>query len=1139
LTNLNLIEKTLLSLKSVDLLGLIGVNGTIKRFYYGGGVYSIFKGKNGNLLIKNHNTTGSTIPYSKFLLDVGVAKNNNQLIDLINSKNFTQIEPITVNEINQTQTIETFKNSLIQANFETPFFENKLIEKLELKPLLNSYKSLLNSVLYFGNTNILLTKEVKNISNFRVNKINVVDGIGSNILRGLNLELLISNHLENREFNLRFKPKSEKWRTIKGAKNSGFYFKNPNSKNTTLYIVEGAKDGVNTFLVCGYDVFVNDNKNSISTKLIELIETKAYKNYIILNDRDDKSIFDTYKNKLTNLKNIYFLEWNKLENNFTDLADNADITDILKRLFENKTLREIKREFNKFIKDNLNDLELIASDKNLKILTEKFEYFKKIKNYKKIKNLFLKVGNELRKNSNYKSLFDNISEFLIYLRIYFKNTQTTQINEFLSEKKEHILQIINENFKNNLITFINAPTGSGKSTIVRAMSKDFRILIITPYKELNKEFKTEHIEQLEKLNNDVELEADLIAYRTKNKSIVLTTDRFIRNYKLINEVLFDEKYIDLIVFDEAHSIPQSNNFRSEVLLTHELLKNKFRKKVPTIYLSGTPTNFDSGDIFGYLKVERLKKTFIDYKIANENETLNIVLNEKLQNMEINQSILIYCSSINSIDELARYILSSVGKMNEVVNDVKIIKDVTVVCLTSKEVYYFDDDCKKVYYSDNTQLPKHKNIAYLSTSKGITGLNFPNLNNVFQYGTTYNPENTLQLFARLRGNGSITVFPIKDMINENKRDKTIGVLNALDRITKEFKNNSIKELIAKQPRFISELKKLSDLKEITIKSLYKNFKEELITLNSHKAINIKYSNIDNKVVIDDILIIKNNYQDILETYNDIQLNKQVDRLLSDYLIENIEIATKYYNTTQVFNVEKIQIKTKITKFKTDENKLEIKEKKEQNKTLKQIEIDRYFEIFEFNDYEKEKIYKFLKDVTIANITKFVNKAIEKNKDFIRAKFENIRTSTDFKIFVSFHLDVALHFKELLNELEYREFITVNELLETFTQKGYKLSARGSFKDEIQHLSELVNAISTKWEYAKETRVNYQKVKNIIKRNFEKSELELIKFLQKNQIKDIQKFVNFSGKSFSQLKNAYKEERVGLIRLIEEYLNQFEN
>jgi hypothetical protein len=64
------------------------------------------------------------------------------------------------------------------------------------------------------------------------------------------------------------------------------------------------------------------------------------------------------------------------------------------------------------------------------------------------------------------------------------------------------------------------------------------------------------------------------------------------------------------------------------------------------------------------------------------------------------------------------------------------------------------------------------LIFLSTSKGITGLNFPNLNGVIQYGTTYNPENTLQLFARLRDNGNVTIFKIKDMINQNKRDKTI-------------------------------------------------------------------------------------------------------------------------------------------------------------------------------------------------------------------------------------------------------------------------------------------------------------------------------------------------------------------------------
>ena len=248
----------------------------------------------------------------------------------------------------------------------------------------------------------------------------------------------------------------------------------------------------------------------------------------------------------------------------------------------------------------------------------------------------------------------------------------------------------------------------------------------------------------------------------------------------------------------------------------------------------------------------------------------------------------------------------------------------------------------------------------------------------------------------------------------------------------------------------------------------------------------------------------------------------------------------YNTSQIFNVIETIAPT-VKKYKTIENIEEIKAKREENKSFKELEIDKYFEVYNYNDYEREWVTKLFKDVSVANVIKFVNLAIEKKKDLIRSKFDLLKRPIDMKIFISFNLGFAKEFKNLLeDDLQFKEFITVKELLEIYTQKGYRLSARGTFKSEIQYLAEDVKLLTDdKWSYKKETRVNNQKVKNIIKRNFTKEEKELIQFLNKNQITDIKNFINFNDKTLSQLQKHFKEEKDGFNRTIDEYLNKFDS
>lgn len=1144
---------TLSNISNRDILGLLGVKNSASGFYYKGFKYGIFMAKDGNLLINSFKEK-KTVKLSNFLIENGVAKDPKELEKIITNGDFEtiDIENIKSDNSNNEKTFKRFTLSIID-NYSNEFIEHKLIQKLQLgKHLLEGYKTLLNERIYLINT-ITATRVLKLVKGkFKVAKYRKILPNPIEILQGKNLEIAISNHQEHREFNIRFKPNGQKWRTLSGGKNAGFYFEQKEFKKSILYLCEGGKDGLNTFLAQGQDVYAYDSKNALDSKLKELIESGKYSNYYFLNDRDDLAIYENISKKIdTKNRKLHFLNWSKIDKELPQLKDKpkADISDILEQLLTSgENIRTLKRgAFNKLIKKSSTNFDTISKNDEAKKYQEWIEYHKSNNNIERIKSLYLHISKEFfkdKKHQIYKELYRDTTKYLLEHRTTFAKSSTLIINRYLTEQLESLVASI-ENNRGLTANLINSPTGSGKSTAIREIAESRKCLIITPVKNLTYEFESGNIGLLERAKNRDELIADIQGFKAKGKSIVLTTDRLVINYDLILELIKDG-YFEHIMFDEQHLIPQAFDFRYTVVKTHKLIREMVKKfDICISYWSGTALNFDDTE---YNHIEVKSKASMNIKYSIQNDSLNKILNSQLAKIDIDDSILLYCSTKEAVKELSEYILAE--ELNQTINDVKLQEpNLLIVNITSKKSFFYSNGEKITLENNLSNLPKGKKVFYVVTSKVTTGVNLKNLKSIIQYGTVYNPENVMQLYARLREDGEVIVIPIANSTNFTMhKSNIVGLFTAIYELSQEFKKSSIKDLIDKNPRVRQIIKQKSDLEEVNFKNFASKFRNELQTLQFYKLINIKTLMIDGNYAVDDIELINDDISELRATFEQIQLNKEVDLYLSLYANEDIENFRSFYNSTQRFQIGQISI-NKVKKFKTLEQIEFKKDKKDEAKNRKLLEINRYFEHFtEYSKLEKERIIKLFGKVNVANIAKFIDKAIELNQDYLNKDlnygFRAVRRQEDMRKFIAFKLEMH---KELLNMLQnlenqFIEHITVSELIDLYAEAGYKITNGNAncFKEPIQHIAENIDKFSRKWKFVANSYINSKKIRNSLKRVYSRDEKELIKYLNKNSVKDLKNFINHTSNTIEQLQNTFsgKNGQILLNRIIDDYLDQFE-
>ena len=186
-------------------------------------------------------------------------------------------------------------------------------------------------------------------------------------------------------------------------------------------------------------------------------------------------------------------------------------------------------------------------------------------------DLFL---NLLKKTTSYKGF--NVLRYDVEIKV----------NQYLTEKKTEFLDYIK---KGNVL--IQAPTGSGKTTLARSLNR--RTLIIVPLVSIAKQLESEGLPAL-----------------YEGKTVSPMHDVLVCTYDRAHEVF---GFYDCIVFDEFHRIPSDMNFKSKVFNTLQLLiQNNLSKRY--VIISATPQPvFEYFNLFDFKRIRVRTKAKMNIK----------------------------------------------------------------------------------------------------------------------------------------------------------------------------------------------------------------------------------------------------------------------------------------------------------------------------------------------------------------------------------------------------------------------------------------------------------------------------------------------------------------------------------------------
>lgn len=1028
---------------------------------------AIFLGKNdGAILVKyvNKNVTHKL---------ENLIKNSNDFD--INFNANIQIETKEQIEKNNNSILEIYNKSILNhQKIDNKIIEDLLINRLNINDYIDEYLKLLDEKrINIINSNILLKNDIN--------------------YKSINYDISINNLNQDIEkINIRYKHQELKgWRSPKNGNNSGFYFEN-NIKKDTLIIVEGAKDGINTNIATdnNIDVFSIDSKDLLNNqKLKQLIKDNIYKQIFICLDKDfsynkdfqtkqyelkeDEEIYQNINDKLevesNNKKSLHVLKWGNNTNNI-----NADMTDIIKYLNKN----DIK--LIDYINKNSYSFKFLENKINIKKIRINFNKYKNNNKYitiEKLKSDYLFLNNIKEDTKKYISLIDDMTKFFLYQRTFFQNKEIVEIDKFVTEKKDYILDIL----KKNKINLLNAPAGSGKSHLIKEIAKKNKVLIISPLESITKEFINEDIGLVE----TNQFETDLNSYITNNKSVVLTTDTYTNNLISMNKILISN-YFNFIVFDEQHLVYQAHNFRKKVLECYENINLKTKNiniNSNIILLSATPIN-DFSD-YKTIEIKRKTKTEITYK-KTTNKNIEEILANDLEKINNSESILFYIDSLEKFNDISRVIKAMFKiKHNQILESNKnqfetTIKkeDIVIVGINSEEKFFINHNDFKTKFNDIKEIEKiieNKRIIYLGTSKIATGVNLKNLKSIIQYGTAYNPENLIQLYNRLRSDGNITNINLRENQSSfiNLSTKAKAIENAIFKVLDICDTDSLAYAL-KQTKSISHFKEMSNIKNINLDNIFKEYKEELLTLQAQgiiliKGIKNKETNIYQIVEIERINYLTN------ENIDKHNINKKVDLILSKWGEKNIIKFNNFFNSSQIFTIDTIEnsfINSVKTKEATEEKKISEKEIENKKKEL----LNLYFDYYTTHKSDFERTFKLLKNINIVELERLINKSIENKEPIFDYGFKVCRYAKDFDKYINIKNGFTKTIIDIINNSE-SNIITLKEIEKTYLENGenIKLIKKGNsniLKELIfNFITQNLNILSKNgkifndWEYIK--------------------------------------------------------------------------
>jgi hypothetical protein len=697
------------------------------------------------------------------------------------------------------------------------------------------------------------------------------------------------------------------WLNIKGTKNLGAFFK-AKKASRTLILCEGLKDGINGNIAFPTaDILVTDSKN-IPFKFKEHdVEAKQYQKIILAVDRDvtaDEQLNLLYYLNANFYKKVYPIDWKRVPKTFGNdgfsllsFGDKAKITDLT------EWLKSLNFTLAKYQKSGLSTLKKIITPNSF------YEFYIE-KRVEELNKLFEKAVitnniNAIRRVLKTKNLLgadiSKEAEFLMKYEGRAENEQIINLNQNgrLSDFSTEIIQSINTNQR----TLLNAPTGTGKSYLVKKIfpTKYKNIVTISPLRMVTDEMSEDSIFR------DVQSIEDL-----NYPYISITTDVF-QNLSSKFVELFKSRIeqSEITVFDEQHIYKESENFREKVVRVYEYLLYKHKGK--TLFMSGTPVIPQDIKLnIITAKVPETSKKVIEYSKNGFEDEKEMI--EHIKNELKDDSVMLYCNSKIKVKE---------------VNTLLIKNKINSFSMTSIET------------KENNNLIKDKkikfgNYVYISTTKATTGITIPNLKGIYQYGTIFTPNTFIQLLGRLRNGGFF--FYIRPKFESRRehfvKNQAIGIVKGFQKLKVVKLSNSFKE-----DDFQDWLKNNFYLPfhQKGINGFLNHFKEAIQVIEA-KGLG-QLSTDKNNFIFRGIGV--TNVEEVLDSVDSINFKKYIDGIMIDWINQNsVEMLNNIYNLS--FKIKEIVYQKPMKKMELI-TPIEKEQKKEKRKEINSQSKEFYEEL----------------------------------------------------------------------------------------------------------------------------------------------------------------------------------------------------
>lgn len=232
---------------------------------------------------------------------------------------------------------------------------------------------------------------------------------------------------------------------------------------------------------------------------------------------------------------------------------------------------------------------------------------------------------------NYTEIFDNNPEVLKELSILKStNKYSTEENEiiimgkegeYLGDYSEVIMRTIEPSIvDSNNIVYLIAPPGSGKTELLKKLSKQHKIMALAPLNSII-ESKFE-VEGFGKIYGTEDTYHNLTEKQREKSSVILSYDKFASNNGRYGVQLFHQDKFDFIFIDESHTIT-SSKYRPIMSDLIETIQDN--RDIKMVMMTGTPTGEDKfiGGICKTIRYQRTdnRKKNVEFILVKQKELL--------------------------------------------------------------------------------------------------------------------------------------------------------------------------------------------------------------------------------------------------------------------------------------------------------------------------------------------------------------------------------------------------------------------------------------------------------------------------------------------------------------------------------------